>query len=93
MLSDLVNAVIQPSFGIGIQDYILLVTILGLFIFYAIDLRIGLLIQFVSLALMFIAFHAISWPTQHVLLALLATLVLLALSLFVSYQKTRGSYS
>jgi hypothetical protein len=93
MLDKVVQNVIEPGIGMGFQDYILICSLLGFLIFYALDVRVGLLITFVGLSTLYIAFQGLGWSTANLIILVLASVVLLSLSLFMSYQKTRVGYA
>lgn len=93
MLDDFVATVIEPGVGVAFPDYVLIVALVVLFIFFALDIRIGLLITFVSIAGLYVAFAAINWPTNNILTVFMGIFVLLVLSLFIPFQKSKGGYA
>jgi len=90
MLDNFVRDIVAPGLGVTFPDYVLIVYLIILFIFFAVDIRIGLVISFVATALLYVGFTAIGWPTLNIITVFFAIIVLLALSLFISKRRTGG---
>lgn len=80
----------SSNVGILWTDAALVLTILGCVLFMAKDIRLGCLILLAFLAVEFIYFDVIGADTFKVILALFVDVVILSLSLYVSYGKRQG---
>jgi len=79
---------IFKSLGVGMEDTILIVTLLGSLVMFAKDLRIGLMFLFIMTGAEFMLFYSFSMDYVKALIIFLSTLVLLALSLLIGYGKS-----
>jgi hypothetical protein len=75
------------ALGISLADLILLVTACVLLLFYAVDIRMGVVLTFLFFSVEVIAFQALSLPTTNVVLLSFGAFVFLALSLYISVAK------
>jgi hypothetical protein len=68
--------------GMGIENVILLLVILGSVIFFAKDFKLGAVMLFLSNACLFIAFYAGGLDYSKVLATMMISFVILSLSLY-----------
>jgi len=78
------------NLGMELIDIIVLITILSCIILAAKDIRLALIVGFFLLAGEYIVFSLIGWNSFKALIATLAFLVMLALSLYVSHGRKYG---
>jgi len=78
------------NMGVTIEQFVLLMTGLGSLIFMAKDFRLGLLILFFSVGVEFIVFYSLGKDVSLYIITLLASFVLLTISLLISYSKKSG---
>ena len=75
-------ALVLHNLGIEWQSLILIVFIISGIVFYAIDFKLGLLVQFFVCGLLYVWFRYAGWSYDKILYMLFITLILLALNLF-----------
>lgn len=76
--------------GIGLPDYILVVTVLGSLIFMGVDLRRGIMILFLLLAAEFVVFTLLGFNTFKVFIVFLLVFTVMALSIIISFKKSEA---
>ena len=76
------------NIGIPKEDLIILITLLSCIIFMAKEVRIGIIIAFLLSACIFVVFYSLGWQYFHALVVFFIMLVILILSLFISYERT-----
>jgi hypothetical protein len=86
MMEDLIDLIVD-NLGIGFENLVLVLTILGSLILFAKDLRLGATVMFMFFAIEFIIFYNTGLETLGVLIALLVSLVVLTLSLYLTHSK------
>lgn len=69
-----------------VEDIILIITFFACVVLFARDFKIGLIVWFMLMILEYIAFTLVGMATFHVLILMAVSLIMLALSLFM----TRG---
>lgn len=84
-----VAGIVTQNLGIALEDLILLFTVLGSFIFFAKDLRIGLIALTILTAGETIMFYNAGVDYVKAIVVFFASIVLLSLSLYISYDKSR----
>lgn len=87
MLEDLIN-LLTGNLGIGFENLVLLITILGSVMFFAKDFRLGSVILLVFFGCEFVYFSLAGWDTLGALIAVLTSITLLTLSLFATSSKS-----
>lgn len=87
MLEDLIN-LLAGNLGIGFENLILVLTILGSLIFFAKDMRIGAIILLMLLSAEFIVFVQLGMETFAALMGVLTSIVILTLSLYITHSKS-----
>lgn len=87
MMEDLINTLVG-NLGINFDQLIVMLTVLGSIIFFAKDLRIGAIILLIMLVSEFIIFYELGIETFTALMAVLVSVVILALSLYITHSKT-----
>ena len=75
------------NMGFGIDEIILLIVLIGCLIFFAKDFRLGAVITFVMMFLLFMLDFALSWDYTKPLIVGLIALVMLAFTLMWSFQQ------
>lgn len=80
---------IQENVGIMIEHVILIILIIGGFIFYAKDFKIGLMLHMASFGLIFIYFYESSLYYSSSIVMFFITFILLCLSLYASSKVTQ----
>lgn len=78
---------VEEGISFGIEDILLLLTVLGAMLFMATNLRLGLIILFLLSAVEFVLFAMFGYETIKALYAVLVTLVAMALSIYFSAGK------
>lgn len=89
-LASFLTDTVAPNLGTTWPDFLLIIILAALIIAFALGLRLGLLISFVTLALTYVFFSNIGLVTRNVLVVLMAVAVLLFLSLFVSNSRQQS---
>lgn len=85
--------IISEGIGIGVEHILFLLCLIGCAFFFLQDVRIGILITFFVSGLFFMLFYLLSVPYTYALTALMATIVLLALSLFILRLREENIFS
>lgn len=80
-------AMMTSSLGIGFGDLLTLITGMVLIIFYAVDLRMGIVLTFLFFSVDVIIFDAMQLPTTNIVILTFGAFVLLCLSMYVSVSK------
>lgn len=78
------------NLGMSLPDIILLITILGLIVLAAKEIRIALLVGMFLTAGEYVVFSVIGYDAFKALVATMVMLVLLVLSLYISHGKKFG---
>jgi hypothetical protein len=78
------------NLGVSFPDLIVLLTVLGSVIFFAKDLRLGAVLLFSLLAIEFILFTELGINSFSALIALMVSIVLLSLSLYITRARLGG---
>lgn len=81
---------IANNVGMRFENIILLLVIAGGLIFYAGDVKLGLLMQFLGTGLLFIWFYSAGLYYVPSLVVFLITVVILSLSLYASAKSSQG---
>ncbi len=81
---------ISNNLGIAYPDLILVVIMCFVFFFYAIDLRLGIMLTFIASSLLFVVFYELGIDYNHTILFFLLSFGLLVLSLYFTAQRTGG---
>lgn len=76
------------NLGVTLDQFIMLITFMASLIFMAKDLRLGIMLLFFLNTIEVILFYAAGWDITLISIATLISLVLMAFSLFVSFQNT-----
>lgn len=74
--------IIEQNLLMNIENIILLVINIGMIIFYAVDFKLGAVLQFFINALAFVAFYLMGWDFKIVSIIFLASFVIMCLSLY-----------
>jgi hypothetical protein len=75
---------ISTNLSIAFPDLVLLITALSSMIFMAVNFKVSLVLMFMIFGLEYVGFSLLGWDTFNVMIALLVTLMLMALSLYSS---------
>lgn len=86
MIMDPVGLVTN-NLAIGFPDLFLILTVFVLLFFFAIDIRMGIVLTFLFFGLELIIFYQLGMPTTNILLLFLGSFVLLTLSLYIQVAK------
>jgi len=78
------------NLGVTNEVFILIVTVLSCVIFMAKELRLGLLLLFFITSVEFMILYALGLNTTYHIITILASFVILTISLLISYKKTQG---
>lgn len=81
---------IASNLGASPEALLLIVVFLAGLIFYALDMRIGIMIHFMLFSVSFVVLALLGMSTIYALTLTLLSLVVLSLSLYTSYSKTRS---
>jgi len=73
-------------FGMAGSDFILIFLLLVGFVFFAFNIKMGLIYYVISLSCAFILFYFAGWETIKALILLFLTIVLMALTLYGAVQ-------
>lgn len=87
---NLLETIIFAHVGISMANFILLVAVLGSMLFMALNFRLGLILLFLMQGFLFIFFYSMRFDMTIIILSLLSTFVLMALSLILSYSNSGG---
>lgn len=82
---------IFATLGTTMEGYILIVTTLGSFVFFAADLRLGVMLLFSLYAIEFMGFYAYGLDTTMVLYAFLGMFAVLSATLIITARKNSRS--
>ena len=81
------------NLGIGLQEIVLVILILGAFLFFATNFKIGLIIMLIFTGISFVLFESLGYDATISLYAFLITIVLMSLSIYTSRsQSATGVY-
>lgn len=78
---------VTGNLAISFPDLFLILTVLFLFFFFAVDIRMGIVMTFLLFGLELIVFYQLGLPTTNILLLFLGSFVLLTLSLYIQVAK------
>jgi len=81
---------ISNNLGIAYPDLILVLIMCFVFFFYAIDIRLGMLLTFITSSVLFVIFYELGLSYNHIILFFLLSFGLLVLSLYFTAQRTGG---
>lgn len=86
-------SLILSNLGITFPDLILLLVILAGFIFYARDIRIGLMLHFLCSALLFIWFFEYGYDYKKALICTFTFFIFMCLSILAAEKATKTAGS
>ncbi len=81
---------LTSNLGVTNEVFILIVTVLSSIIFMAKEFRLGLLLLFFMTSIEFMIFYALGFNTMYHIIMILASFVILTISLLISYKKTQS---
>lgn len=90
-IAEVFTRLVENSLLFGIEDIVLLVTVLGSILLMANDYRMGVLILFFLVGAEFVIFVSLGLASFKGLILLLSIIVVMALSTYVSSTRTVGS--
>lgn len=90
LLTILENA--ATHLGASAGDIGIIVLAIGCLIFFAVSVRLALLISMVLFAGLYVAYYLIGWSTEKVLIILILIIIFMAFTLMISGKKEGGLY-
>jgi len=81
---------LENTIGISVEMLTLVIIALGSLIFSAKDMRVGLIVATLLFAGAFIAFYQLGYEYIYAFVAFIFSMVILLISLFITYQKGRS---
>lgn len=82
---------LAANLGMGLENIITLIVFLGIIIIYAKDYKLGLLLHFISMALLFVFFYTWEKAYELPLILMFVFLILLSFTLYTaSKQSEKG---
>lgn len=79
------------NLGLGVPELILLILSLTMLVFFAIDIKIGLIMLFISYNVSFIVFYEWGISTQSALILVFMTLAAMALTFILTNRQVKSS--
>ena len=74
----------------GLDQLVIIITVLSMLIFFAKDVRLGIVMLFFFSIIEFVLFYGAGYNTSYFLIMVFASVVLMAISLLISYSKETG---
>lgn len=79
------------NLGIGVEDWVVLLFLMGILPLYAQDFRFGILIHFIVFGFLFVLANSVGINTGKILMLVFVFVVLMALGMLISFSKQGGS--
>ncbi len=76
--------------GVDVETWLVLLILLGSVLFFAYDIRVGLVFLFVVLSGLFVGFYLSGLQTSILLILLILLIVVMAFTLLISFSKSGG---
>ena len=81
---------LETNLAMSFENMVILIMGLGGFLFYAKDVKIGIIIHFVMFSGIFMGFYALGWSYGTALILALCFLILLSMTLLIN-NKAQGA--
>jgi hypothetical protein len=86
----IIDTIVHNLGLVGLDQLVIIITVLGMLIFFAKDVRLGIVMLFFFSIMEFVLFNAVGYRTDFVLIMVFASVVLMAISLLISYSRESG---
>lgn len=82
---------LAANLGVSFPDLVLIVTVFACLIIFGLGIRIGLMFSAVVLSVEFVVFYLVGLNSVNILMAMVITYILLALSIFIKPGRGGGA--
>jgi hypothetical protein len=82
--------IVENNLSFAIETLITTVLIFGLFILYSIDFKLGIVLQFITSAILFVVFYQLNMNWTPPLVTTLLFFVILCFTLYTIAKNTQG---